>query len=441
MNNNNSPKRPMTPQEKAAYDARKKAWLEKRRAEHEAELRIQEENRKRRILVSIFVITIVIAVIAIVVGITVFMHRGDPKTPKSITYNIEGTKTSVAYKDASHDGQICIDVSALRDILGLTESRDRVGVVEYTSRSGNKAVFVNGQSTVSVNGMNIPMPSAAFVEGDVCYIPIETASYIFSGINIIRGNSTVTVRRNDETVEILAKSTDPLNMVIKFKTDLSSYEKYMNPEGSMRDAFLVLVNKEHAIPENYNAGELETLSYDYCQNDNTNKLNIYAAEALKAMLKELWASTKNTEIIGTSGMRTHEYQVYLFNKYKEEERNSPENAGKSDAEIEEIVAAYSARPGHSEHETGLCMDLVDTSSSRGDVVNYSDTGCFTDRKTFEWLKANSWKFGFILRYPEDKVGITGYSYESWHYRFVGRYHAEKMYRTGLTLDQYIETIS
>ena len=162
-----------------------------------------------------------------------------------------------------------------------------------------------------------------------------------------------------------------------------------------------------------------------------------AAKALEALLTELWAATGDTSIIGTSAYRSYVRQTELFNGYIAEEK--VKNPTMSDDQIKQLVLSYSAYPGTSEHQSGLCIDLVDT--ERGQLENYADTGCFTNTITYNWLKNNAWKFGFVLRYPADKESVTGYSYESWHFRFVGRYHAEKMYRSGQTLDEYVAALN
>ena len=226
-------------------------------------------------------------------------------------------------------------------------------------------------------------------------------------------------------------------MIIEFKSNLKAYEEFMNPKGESRDKYLLLVNKENPLGESYVPKELVTLETEYCINTNANQIDACAAEALKAMLTELWAATGDTSIIATSGYRSYSRQVALFNTYIAEEK--AKNPTLNDEQIKQLVLSYSAYPGTSEHQSGLCIDLVDT--ERGALENYTDTGCFTNTVTYNWLKNNAWKFGFILRYPSDKENITGYSYESWHYRFVGRYHAEKMYRSGLTLDEYVKTLN
>ena len=93
------------------------------------------------------------------------------------------------------------------------------------------------------------------------------------------------------------------------------------------------------------------------------------------------------------------------------------------------VLTYSAYPGTSEHQTGLCLDFI--------TDNMTDLDeSFEDTAAFRWLSENAHKYGFILRYPEDKVDLTGYKYEPWHIRFVGLDMAEKIHSCGLTLEEY-----
>jgi D-alanyl-D-alanine carboxypeptidase len=225
-------------------------------------------------------------------------------------------------------------------------------------------------------------------------------------------------------------------MIIDFEADIEDYEEYMNPTGEDRDKYLVIASKTSPLGDSYVPNELYSLDKTYCYNENANQMTFIAAKALEAMLTELWADTGDLNIVGTSGYRSYSRQKTLFDGYVADEMSK--NPALSYDDAKKIVLKYSAAAGTSEHQTGLCMDLVDL--TRGDVENYSDTGCFTDRDTYEWLLENSWKFGYVLRYPEGKEDITGYSFESWHYRYVGRYHAERIYRSGLTLDEYVKTL-
>ena len=96
-------------------------------------------------------------------------------------------------------------------------------------------------------------------------------------------------------------------------------------------------------------------------------------------------------------------------------------------EAEAIVLSYSSLPGTSEHQTGLCVDMHNLESA--DVT-------FADTEAYRWLSENAWKFGYILRYPEDKTGVTGITFEPWHWRYVGRTAAHAIWEGGLCLEEY-----
>src|SRR5690606_15597257 len=93
--------------------------------------------------------------------------------------------------------------------------------------------------------------------------------------------------------------------------------------------------------------------------------------------------------------------------------------------------AQSARPGYSEHQTGLTADLV------GRPAACSIQICFGDTPQGQWIAKNGWRFGFVVRYPEGKTDVTGYIYEPWHVRYVGTYLSTEMHDTGiLTLEEF-----
>jgi D-alanyl-D-alanine carboxypeptidase len=95
------------------------------------------------------------------------------------------------------------------------------------------------------------------------------------------------------------------------------------------------------------------------------------------------------------------------------------------------VLTYSALPGESEHQTGLCVDLIS-------IENVVLDETFAHHPAYAWLVDHAHFFGFILRYPEGKEGITGYSYEPWHFRFVGLETAAKIHKKGLTLEEFTD---
>lgn len=156
---------------------------------------------------------------------------------------------------------------------------------------------------------------------------------------------------------------------------------------------ILVVNKTYGLPENYGNG--------------------LVSEALNAFYKMQAAAKKDgINIFIKSDFRRYADQKYIYNNYVAKD-------GKAEADT------YSARPGHSEHQTGLAMDLNLASSS------------FAGTPEAQWISENCWDYGFILRYPEDKVAITGYKYEPWHVRYVGKEVSEKLQESGQCLEEYL----
>lgn len=114
-----------------------------------------------------------------------------------------------------------------------------------------------------------------------------------------------------------------------------------------------------------------------------------------------------------SGYRSYDTQVSLYNDYVARDG-------------QELADTYSARPGHSEHQSGLCFDV-------GNIDN--DYGSTT---AGQWLEKNCASYGFIIRFPQGKEAITGYQYEPWHIRYVGTDHATAIMNSGLCLAEYLQ---
>lgn len=171
----------------------------------------------------------------------------------------------------------------------------------------------------------------------------------------------------------------------------------------------ILVNKYFYL-EKYVPNHLIELSTDY------SKGGIYLVEEASKWFQKLVDDAKQEGIVirAISAYRSYDYQVKLYNRYVEQE-----GIEKADT--------YSARPGFSEHQTGLCVDVDDRK------LNFTE---FENSKSFEWMQENAYRYGFILRYPKDKEKITGYTYESWHYRYVGEKIAKTIHEKNITFDEY-----
>ena len=176
---------------------------------------------------------------------------------------------------------------------------------------------------------------------------------------------------------------------------------------------LVLVNRKHPIPKNYKVGKLVTLS-------DGQKVSAKIYPSLQQMFDD--ARATGLQLFVASGYRTQAYQQKLLDEKYDEYKND----GYSRAEAKKKAEAWVAVPGTSEHQLGLAVDInADTSVCSKDAV-------------YDWLDQNSYKYGFIHRYPSDKTDITGVINEPWHYRYVGVEAATEIHEKGITLEEYLD---
>ena len=148
----------------------------------------------------------------------------------------------------------------------------------------------------------------------------------------------------------------------------------------------------------------------------------------KAMAEQY--GDKASKCCVTSGYRTMDDQIRIYNQ----EIQKWLNQGLSQEEAEKSAATAVAVPGTSEHQLGLAMDMTDAQ------YNKLDEGQM-ETPTQLWLIENSWRYGFILRYPEGKSEITGIIYEPWHYRYVGKTIAAEIYELDLCLEEYLQYLT
>lgn len=170
------------------------------------------------------------------------------------------------------------------------------------------------------------------------------------------------------------------------------HESNEEPELTWIDGILV-VNKTYSLPKSYAPGwETE------------------ASPHLWEMISD--AKSEGIELWMSSGYRSWYDQQYIYNGYVAEDG-------------QEAADRYSARPGHSEHQTGLAYDLNDLSHDFGETPEG------------KWVAGNCYKYGFIIRYPKEKEHITGYIYEPWHIRYLGVEKATEVYESGLCLEEFL----
>lgn len=180
---------------------------------------------------------------------------------------------------------------------------------------------------------------------------------------------------------------------------------------------LILVNWEHPLPDVFSVPELTRLR-------NGHAVDSRAYPALQAMMDD--ARAAGLQPLICSSYRTWDVQERLY----EQEVQNWMDRGYIWEKATDRAAMWVARPGTSEHQTGLAVDIVDMSYQVLDEQQESTP-------VQKWLMAHCAEYGFILRYPADKSAITGISYEPWHYRYVGTEAAKEIMESGLCLEEYL----
>lgn len=179
---------------------------------------------------------------------------------------------------------------------------------------------------------------------------------------------------------------------------------------SEENNLLILVNSDNSLPDNYKISLCRTPEDEY------------VAECIYPHINDLFKAAESQgfspEI--TSGYRSEKDQKKLFNNRIRDHIRQ----GYSKKEATSLAGEYVAIPRHSEHETGLAVDI---NSSTGDKWEF-----------YYWMEENCHKYGFILRYPSEKEDITGIEYEPWHFRFVGKDVAAYIHQNNITLEEYLK---
>ncbi len=493
-NGNNRP--PLSEEEyrRRAEAAARRKRAEAERARRERYYKEQEKARRKtefrnglkalggRLLVFLAILVVVLLVFG---GIFYLFFRSAPDKDKDsgkMTYYYGGAKFRDADVNQVLDkGEVYFCFNDLADYIGFYESgsssemkfilQNSVEASDNASGDGSEEIiiFYTDKWKVSINGQEVTLDLPNKLIGEDIWVSSSFVEDYMNNISVTYDEKKSEVRfarvkdeeNSDEKVTVYLPVSfklkwaetiapieeDPLvgevtystggdetddngdkTVDLNFATDLSDYEKYMNPEGELRDAFLTLVNTTHTLTENDVPDDLMDVKYTSASK-KTQQMREYACKALEALYAEMHAAGYYDMAV-YSAYRTYSYQSVLFENYTQNEMNS--NPSLTREEAEEIVLTYSTRPGTSEHQTGLAVDM--------DTLGTFTTD-FEYEPEYDWLQENAWKFGFILRFPKDKVDITSIQFEPWHYRYVGRYHAQKIHDSGLCLEEYVEQLS
>ena len=200
-----------------------------------------------------------------------------------------------------------------------------------------------------------------------------------------------------------SNKTDNIDDIIAVVNVEADSDWYTNTkETNIDDGIKMLVNKFHYLKDDYAPDDIVPILNWYAYEGHSTKKEVYDKYV------DMWndANEQGLVLLVNSSFRTLEEQQEEYDTFGDD---------------------YASRPGFSEHQTGLALDIV------SDGVQGNE---FENTDEFKWLQENAHNYGFILRYPQGKEHITGYSYESWHYRYVGKELATKVKESGLTYDEY-----
>lgn len=217
------------------------------------------------------------------------------------------------------------------------------------------------------------------------------------------------------TAEPSAEPTpDPL-----LPADLNSIVHNINnvPIDTLPDSYTVLVTRDYLLPADYVPKDLTepNVRFSHGEHDDKRKIRKTAATALEKMFHA--AEKERIILYGVSGYRSYERQESIYN------RNVSLHGKKT-------TDALSAKPGSSEHQCGLTIDISTS------TINCVLSERFADTREGKWVAKNAHKYGYIIRYPKGKTKITGYSFEPWHIRYVGVAVATYLYKNKLTLEEF-----
>ena len=416
------------------------------------------------------------------------LNYAEPEAlPERITLTVEGKSRRYDYGEIVRDGVYYINFQTVVDLCRLSQSGDKT-VTIYSAPGGEQIRFAPPPArTVLINGNAVTAESDYILVGEDLWVPLSLVSEYFLGIDVevTKGADAdtkipfikISISRTEEgdgyaDVSFVLKTNPVINGIsnitlpeepvtlpddapqYEFLADISHYLKYMCPEDY--DKYMILVNPSHPVDATYIPEDL--VGVPNPRYDNDSSLCRDASLSLEALFLEMHAhgfrDMKVSIAYRSYEQQEYQFSVYVYNEryyyksnyektgkwfsdeayavlgksYLEEKYISKGKTSLSADDAKRVAMSYSAYPGTGDHQTGLALDLY--------LPGFTGTK-FAETEEYAWLVENAHKFGFILRYPEDKENITGYSFEPVHLRFVGQYHASLIYESGLSLEEYV----
>lgn len=248
-----------------------------------------------------------------------------------------------------------------------------------------------------------------YAKGYFAEVPSETVIKLEAETQAQAGTETVVATEAEAPAETVKETPSTVNQAaVNSPFTISANERWQ----------YILVNKENPLDQTFGPEDTFLVQGKY-----------KADTRIKTPVTDMFqaAAAAGIDLQVCSAYRTYDYQQKLFNKLKAKYSHLGDEAATAEA------AKSIAKPGTSEHQTGLALDIVTPEYTQ------LDSG-FANTKAGEWLAANAHEYGFILRYPKDKTEITQIIFEPWHFRYVGKEAAKIIYEQGLCYEEFYQQI-
>lgn len=350
-----------------------------------------------------------ITVISLLEDIEFSQSSGEIKVGETLQTNLIFNPSDASDKEIEYS-VFPNDIATVDENGKITALSGGTAVVTALHKSTQKQALFQLTVYEEVTEIKLDKSSLTLIEGEKSQVSAEifstyaknktinwsTSNNSVAVVSSAQGNSTNIIGVSPGTCKIYARSQENPNVVAEISVTIKEDETNKIKNVTYINGILV-VNKTYGVPKNYNSG---------------GGLTKETQEAFNKMKNDAKKDGVNLTI--ASGYRSYDYQKSLFEKYL----SRP-------GQTKEYVETYSARPGYSEHQTGLAIDVCMASSA------------FLGTPEQKWLEANCVKYGFVIRYPKGKEDKTGFMYEPWHIRYLGVETAQKLDQTGLCLEEYL----
>lgn len=380
-------------------------------------MKINKRRPNAMFYISLAAITLTAGAFLIAINIL----KSSNETPNTIPVNLYGTSNDETF--ASNDMLDTYLSKSIEVYESMSEiATEKVFEVIIELNSSEDPIIYTGEKTDILNDIKTDN-----YYSDISKITINVSETVTEQSVVYSPKSDTQQYDQNQEINTIKTFTNHILVsedveVVNVTNLVSTEQSYGNSERSIYidnpSSITAVVNKNRMLESSYIPDNLVSITVQSTKSGNYNLIRADVLPNLEAMFAA--AKDDGINLTVTSPYRSYNTQQSLFNNYVAKDG------------LEEALK-YSAPPGASEHQTGLVVDIGEINGKYGNF-----TTDFGKGDAGIWLANNSYKYGFVLRYPEGKETITTYQYEPWHFRYIGVEEATNIYNSGKTLEEFYE---